>query len=67
MASPDLLPWQLGFLKDWDICGMNHYKYGKERFLYVSMVKDGVCIKAEGPDDLKVWRNLYKQARANEA
>jgi len=42
---------------------MNHYKYGIKRFLFVSMVKDGKCIKAEGQDDIELWRDLYKKAQ----
>ena len=60
--SDQILPWQKGLLAGWNICGMNHYKYGIKKVLFVSMVKDGRCIKAEGPDDIKLWRKLYKKA-----
>jgi len=61
--NDQILPWQKGNLANWDICGMNHYKYGIKRFLFVSMVKDGKCIKAEGQDDIELWRDLYKKAQ----
>jgi len=50
-------------LEEWAICGMNHYHMNGERFLFVSMVKDGKCITAEGTDDIDIWNNLIAQSK----
>lgn len=56
------MPWQKPPLNQWSICGMNHYHVDGERFLYVSMVKDNVCITQEGKDDRVLWLRLENQA-----
>lgn len=56
------LPWQQAPLDEWSICGMNHYHVDGEKFIYVSLVKDGVCIKEEGRDDQYLWNRLWHQA-----
>lgn len=60
--SDFLPPWLKGPLIDWSIVGMNHYHVDGVRFLYVSMVKDGVCITEEGTDDEHLWNRLWYQA-----
>jgi len=57
-----ITPWEQGPLKDWAICGMNHYHMAGERFLFVSMVKDGLCITEEGKDDAFLWNRLCHKA-----
>ena len=54
--------WQIGTLEDWSICGMNHYHVAGEKFLFVSMVKDGICITEEGKDDEYLWNRLRRKA-----
>jgi hypothetical protein len=54
-------PWQQGPLSEWAIVGMNHYHINGERRLFVAMVKHGVCIKEEGPDDEYLWNRLCHQ------
>lgn len=56
-------PWLEGELAKWSIVGMNHYHVKGERFLFVSMVRDGVCITEEGPDDKFLWNRLWHKAR----
>ena len=58
------LPWH--DYKGWDIVGMNHYYIGKERRLFVALVKDGFCIKEEGPDDKYLWNRLWHKCRSAE-
>jgi len=58
-----ILPWQKGVLADWRIRAMNHYKYGVRKFLYVAMTNGDKCISAEGPDDIDLWRELYRRAK----
>lgn len=55
-------PWKKGVLADWDIVGMNHYYEKGVRRLFVAMVRDGRCIKVEGPDEELVWQNLAYKA-----
>ncbi len=55
-------PWQYLPLSDWSICGMNHYHIKGEKFLFVSMVRDGKCITAEGKDDENLWQKLRSDA-----
>jgi len=57
-------PWMMSPLDEWDIVGMNHYHYGDSRALFVAMVKDGCCIKEEGPDDEYIWNRLWHKAVA---
>ena len=45
----------------WDIVGMNHYHVDGERRLFVAMTKDGRCVKAEGPDDSRIWHTLANE------
>ena len=56
------LPWKKGALDDWDIVGMNHYRENGIRRLFVSMARDGRCIKAEGPDTVLLWQELAFKA-----
>ena len=61
------LPWTEPPLVEWSIVGMNHYHVKGYRCLFVAMVKDGVCIKAEGPSSELVFIDLKRQAnRHNE-
>ena len=53
-------PWLLPPLNEWAIVGMNHYHVDGKRYLFVSMEKDGRCIKAEGNDDPFIWRKLLQ-------
>ena len=63
MESLGNCPWHCAIpLRKWSIVGMNHYFKGGERCLFVAMTKDGRCIKAEGPDDARIWLDLVKQA-----
>ncbi len=63
MVDSELMfPWERKPLDEWAIAGMNHYFVEGVKHLYVLMVRQGVCIKAEGPSDLIVWEEL--QARA---
>ncbi|MEW8120040.1 MAG: hypothetical protein AB2792_23005, partial [Candidatus Thiodiazotropha sp.] len=55
-------PWKDGPLNAWSIVGMNHYHVAGERFLFVSMTKDGKCITAEGKDDKYLWNRLCHAA-----
>ncbi len=63
-ASPagSTAPWMVPPLNEWAIVGMNHYRINGERQLFVSMAKDGRCIKAEGADDKHLWNRLWHQA-----
>lgn len=55
-------PWRHPDLDGWSIVGMNHYQMYGTRRLFVSMEKDGRCIKAEGLDLPGIWENLRRQA-----
>lgn len=55
-------PWQSETLKDWAICGMNHYHVQGKRLIFVSMTKDGRCITAEGLDNEAIWESLVIKA-----
>lgn len=58
------LPWKEPPLDEWSIVGMNHYcDSGASKCLFVAMVKDGKCIKAEGPSSELVFINLKGQAK----
>lgn len=59
------LPWLEKPLSRWSIVGMNHYSMKGIRWLFVAMVKDGICIRAEGRDEA-VWNDLVEQAEAIE-
>ena len=54
-------PWETDELILWDIVGMNHHYCNDNRYLFVSMVKGGRCIKAEG-EEVSVWRSLERQS-----
>lgn len=56
------LPWRRPELEGWQIVGMNHYRLNGGRFLFVAMVKDGFCIKAEGVDTMMLWDELAHKA-----
>ena len=56
------LPWQHKPLDEWSICGMNHYRVNGKKFIFVSMVKDGICITEEGEDDKYLWNRLWNKA-----
>lgn len=64
MASQYISPWQQDALSEWSIVGMNHYHVNGERLLFVSMEKDGRCIKEEGKDDEYLWNRLWHKAQA---
>ena len=65
MSGNKYLPsWKEGPLAEWSICGMNHYHVSGEKFLFVSMVKDGRCITEEGKDDVYLWNRLIHKAWA---
>lgn len=55
-------PWKMKPLDEWSIVGMNHYHVAGERFLFVSMTKDGRCITEEGKDDEYLWNRLWRKA-----
>ena len=55
-------PWLQPPLNAWAICGMNHYHVSGEKFLFVSMTKDGLCITEEGKDDKYLWNRLCHKA-----
>lgn len=57
-------PWRRHPLSAWSIVGMNHYHVDGQRRLFVAMTKDGECIKAEGPDDGRVWVRLGEMAKS---
>ncbi len=59
--SEHIAPWLQKPLDEWAIVGMNHYFVNGQRFLFVAMVKDGRCIKAEGQDDRYLWNKLLHQ------
>ena len=59
-------PWQHEELCGWSIVGMNHYLQNGDRRLFVAMVKDGRCIKAEGHDDVHIWLRLIEQVRSDQ-
>lgn len=56
--------WNSYALKDWDIVGMNHYHVDGERRLFVAMTNGIHCIRAEGADELEVFRVLELNAAA---
>jgi hypothetical protein len=62
LTTRDKPPWMMPPLDEWSIVGMNHYHVGGERRLFVSMARDGRCIKAEGVDDEYLWNRLWHQA-----
>lgn len=49
-------------LNEWDIVGMNHYYVNGEKFLFVTMQKDGRLIKEEGKDDEHLWNRLWRKS-----
>ena len=55
-------PWRRGALKNWSICGMNHYHVAGECFLFVAMTKNERCITEEGRDDEYLWNRLCHKA-----
>lgn len=57
------LPWTEPPLDDWSIVGMNHYLVKGAKYLFVAMVKDNICIKAEGPSEEIVFLYLKRQAK----
>jgi hypothetical protein len=59
-----VLPWKLPPLNEWSIVGMNHYRLGGEKRLFVSMTKDSRCIIEEGKDNDELWMRLRQQAIA---
>jgi hypothetical protein len=59
-----MLPWNVPELRDWSIVGMNHFRQGGERHLFVAMTRSGRCIVAEGDDEYVVFRWLAHQAEA---
>jgi len=64
-AAPEIvLPWKHKALAEWAIVGMNHYRIDGKKRLFVAMVKDGDCIKAEGGDNTLLWDELVFKARS---
>jgi hypothetical protein len=61
-TAPGGFPWKSHRLADWSIVGMNHYHQNGERRLFVSMERQGRCIKAEGEDAGALWAELERQA-----
>ena len=55
-------PWQEPPLNCWAICGMNHYHISGERYLFVSMTRNGKCITEEGKDGPDLWDRLRQKA-----
>ncbi len=55
-------PWLIPPLDKWDIVGMNHYYKKNERHLFIAMVKDEKCIKAEGKEAFYVFKELREKA-----
>jgi len=55
-------PWKMKPLDKWVIVGMNHHHLNGERFLFVSMAKDGRSITEEGKDDEYLWNRLLQKA-----
>jgi hypothetical protein len=55
-------PWNALPLEDWAIVGMNHYFVHGQRHLFVAMIKDGRCIKAEGINEQQVFADLCTAA-----
>ena len=55
-------PWAIKPLDEWSIVGMNHYHVNGERFLFVALTKNGVCITEEGKDDEYLWNRLWNKA-----
>jgi len=62
MKTTMIEPWLIPPLDGWDICGMNHFYINGNKFLFVSMTKNGFCIKEEGDDDSFLWNRLYHKA-----
>lgn len=62
-TAPSAMPWQRAELAGWSIVGMNHYHQGGQKHLFVSMVRNGRCITAEGTDATRVWDDLATKAR----
>ena len=56
-------PWKQPPLNEWSIVGMNHYHVGGEKFLFVSMQKNGQCITEEGLDNECLWDRLQHKAQ----
>lgn len=60
------LPWAEPPLDEWSIVGMNHYHNIKGvKCLFVAMVKDGICIQAEGPIEELVFIDLKRMAKTS--
>ncbi len=57
------LPWRLGYLQGWSIVGMNHYRVGGVKYLYVSMKQGNFCIVSQGTDQEDVFVDLERQAQ----
>ena len=57
------MPWAESPLDEWNIVGMNHYIVQGQKSLFVAMVREGRCIKAEGPSDELVFVSLRSQAK----
>jgi hypothetical protein len=63
MEAAEAMPWRAPMKAGWSIVGMNHYFCGDGRpRLYVAMARKGRAIKAEGPDEARVFADLAKQA-----
>jgi len=56
------MPWDRVELRGWSLVGMNHYHVNGERRLFVAMTDSaGRCVKAEGRDEVEVFKSLARQ------
>jgi len=62
ISNPDYMPWKTLVDDGWMIVGMNHYNLHNTRHLFCSMAKDGLCITAEGIDELDIFKSLLEKA-----
>ncbi len=60
------MPWDVPQLSGWSIVGMNHYRMGGAKKLFVAMTKDGHCIVSEGADEQAVFVELASLAAGHE-
>ncbi len=62
-AKEKIDPFTDEIISSWSICGMNHYHVEGERYLFVSLVKDGRCVTHEGlVSDTLFWAKLRMKA-----
>ena len=61
-----MMPWNTSAFEGWSIVGMNHYHLEspnmRRRHLFVAMAHpSGMFVKAEGPDEDRVFEELARQ------